>query len=275
MFAPPKTKKLTKCVSSNNFNTPSIDERSKITNVLYKTVIDSFDITTPNIRIAEEITNFINKSKVVNENKVKAFIGKMSVIASSIKQKEYQINEGLKNKKNEELLRNSYILPNIPVKEIEKADTVSQDSVLPQNFTINQIIKNNPYLKKEIKLNRSEEKINHDSYYDSKYKIDSNHFYEQQRLNKQQKKVRQMKYKEDLEEQIKQKTDKNIENERKELEIEMKILAMPEAQRQKEMNKEYIKDLNMIFQDKMRQKLIDYRTERSLDKELGNIIYND
>ena len=72
----------------------------------------------------------------------------MSVIASSIKQKEYQINEGLKNKKNEELLRNSYILPNIPVKEIEKADTVSQDSVLPQNFTINQIIKNNPYLKK-------------------------------------------------------------------------------------------------------------------------------
>ena len=131
----------------------------------------------------------------------------MSVIASSIKQKEYQINEGLKNKKNEELLRNSYILPNIPVKEIEKADTVSQDSVLPQNFTINQIIKNNPYLKKEIKLNRSEEKINHDSYYDSKYKIDSNHFYEQQRLNKQQKKVRQMKYKEDLEEQIKQKID--------------------------------------------------------------------
>ena len=57
--------------------------------------------------------------------------------------------------------------------------------------------------------------------------------------------------------------------------IEMKILAMPEAQRQKEMNKEYIKDLNMIFQDKMRQKLIDYRTEKSLDKELGNIIYND
>ena len=84
-----------------------------------------------------------------------------------------------------------------------------------------------------------------------------------------------MKYKEDLEEQIKQKIDKNIENERKELEIEMKILAMPEAQRQKEMNKEYIKDLNMIFQDKMRQKLIDYRTEKSLDKELGNIIYND
>ena len=82
-------------------------------------------------------------------------------------------------------------------------------------------------------------------------------------------KIRQLKYKEDLEEQIKEKMEKNAENERKEYEMEMKLLSKSEAPVKKDTNREYIMDLNMILQDKVRQKLMDYRAERSLDKEFG------
>ena len=270
MFAPQKNKQLGKCYSLNNISKKT-DEKKRIANVLYKTVIDNFNITSQNIRIAEEVSNFMNKTKLVEENKVKAFISKMSLLAHDIKEKEkeLQLSKVLKKRKREELLKNSLVLPNLPGREAEKGDSVSYDSIIPMNFAMKQLIKNNPFLQKEQNLNGSGEKITIDSYYDSKFRTDTNNFFDQEKLKKQQKIIRQKKYKDDLEEQIKEKLEKIAENERKEKEIEQKMLIHTEVPYNKETNKEYIKELDMILHDKIRQKLMDYKNEKSLDKEIG------
>ena len=99
MFAAQKCQRLNESHSTKNIPMQGLKEKSKLTNILYRTVIDSFKIFEPNIKLAEEITNFVSKSTQLNENKAQFFIGKMSLLANDIKLKELRKYDNLLKKK--------------------------------------------------------------------------------------------------------------------------------------------------------------------------------
>ena len=193
MFAAPKNKILEKCRSTNNMYSPRGDERNLLQNVLYNTVIENFNMTSPSIKLAEEVTSFIKKSKNVNEDKVKSFVNKVSFVAKEIKERESQLQEAIK-KREKQKQRKNMVLPSIPVKTVENPSTVSQESSFPKTFEIRQLIKNNSFLKDELKTRGLDDKIDYDDYYANKIKFDTNQFFDQQKQRNIQNRIIQQKY---------------------------------------------------------------------------------
>lgn len=273
MFAPPKTKKLSKSNSTNDMQSPTNQLVNRLPNMLYKTVLDNFNITNPSIRLAEEVTSFVKKNQEVNENKVKTFVNKMSLIAQDIRLKELRKSQMNKTKYDTSLEKKHILLPEILSKPQEKNDTQSQRSFLPKNFTVNQLIKNYPFAKEEFIPKIRDETLSYDAYYSNKMKQDANEYFELQKLKHLQKRAQQKKYKDELEEQMKLKQERSFENEQNERELDRNILLYTEEnKKQSIIDREYKKDLDKILEDKIRQKLKDYKEDYSLDKELSNIL---
>ncbi|MFM7857809.1 MAG: hypothetical protein ACKO96_39280, partial [Flammeovirgaceae bacterium] len=152
----------------------------------------------------------------MNENKVKTFINKMSLIAQDIKQKELRRLQMNRTKYDTSLEKKNIVLPEIASKPQDKNDSQSQRSFLPKNFTVNQLIKNYPFAKEEIFPKTREETFSYDAYYSNKIKQDANEYFELQKLKHLQKRAQQKKYKDELEEQMKLKQEKSFDNELKE-----------------------------------------------------------
>jgi hypothetical protein len=275
MFAAPKSKKLSKSNSTNDMQNPKNHLVNRLPNMLYKTVLDNFNLTNPSIRLAEEVSSFIKKNRDVNENKVKTFINKISVIAQDIRHKEFRKQQMNRTKYEASQEKKNIFLPEIQTKPVDKNDTQSHRSFLPKNFAVNQLIKNYPFVREELIPRIREEAFSHDAYHSNKIKQDVNDYFELQKLKHLQKKAQQKKYKDDLEEQMRLKQEKSIENEQKERELDRNTLMLTEEPRKQNLiDKEYVKDLDKILEDKIKNKIMEYKEEYSLDKEISKYCIN-
>ena len=162
-------------------------------------------------------------------------------------------------------------MPDISLKKENNSSKIL--TYLPQNFEINQLLKNNPFLKQigEIHNNIPNNLIPLESdFYEENVKYDTKLYLDQQKTKKYQKREMQKRYKQDLEEQMKEKQEKNNENELNEMEIEKNLFNDIVNTSNKDLKSiEYSKDLDSIMKEKIIKKILDYNNEKKQEKEFG------
>lgn len=305
MISPLKPLLRSKSIESIEFAKDKFEAKEKFSRLLLTRCMKIFDFCNPNIRIAEEIVNFVNRVGVT-ESDLKEFDDKIKNIVNEIKKtSDTTINAVKENEESQPIMINhneekvnprtntfseSIKLPKLISKSVcgstarpdsrnSKASKMSGASKLSQ---FSDIDAHNYQIKQWLRSKVPDNSINNQQNlpydindYDSMVKYDVMLFNEEVKKRKQSKMDLKNLIKKDLEDQIQEKKSNELELIKKDNEIEEYLNGSfidtykEDIERKEMLKNSYKMDLDNIFKDEALKRNEAIKLEKKYDNELG------